>query len=80
MQDDFEELTMSPQALTILIGGVLAFVMISSEFFLIKRTSVVTLSVCGIFKVNWINSRCIWNTDIDHIGSSDYLYIDTRFW
>ncbi|CDS11473.1 hypothetical protein LRAMOSA03736 [Lichtheimia ramosa] len=37
-------------ALTILIGGVLAFVMISSEFFLIKRTSVVTLSVCGIFK------------------------------
>lgn len=34
----------------ILAGGSLAFVMITSEFFLIKRTSVVTLSVCGIFK------------------------------
>ncbi|KAF7725815.1 Triose-phosphate Transporter [Apophysomyces ossiformis] len=31
-------------------GGLLAFLMIMSEFFLIKRTSVVTLSVCGIFK------------------------------
>jgi solute carrier family 35 protein C2 len=34
----------------ILAGGSLAFFMIMSEFFLIKRTSVVTLSVCGIFK------------------------------
>ncbi|KAI8381568.1 triose-phosphate transporter family-domain-containing protein [Radiomyces spectabilis] len=34
----------------ILAGGTLAFCMIMSEFFLIKRTSVVTLSVCGIFK------------------------------
>ncbi|SAL96636.1 hypothetical protein [Absidia glauca] len=34
----------------ILLGGVLAFCMIMAEFFLIKRTSVVTLSVCGIFK------------------------------
>ncbi|KAI9480415.1 MAG: triose phosphate transporter [Benjaminiella poitrasii] len=34
----------------ILAGGSLAFFMIVSEFFLIKRTSVVTLSVCGIFK------------------------------
>lgn len=34
----------------ILAGGSLAFCMIMSEFFLIKRTSVVTLSVCGIFK------------------------------
>ncbi|CAO3689958.1 unnamed protein product [Rhizopus stolonifer] len=34
----------------ILFGGSLAFFMIVSEFFLIKRTSVVTLSVCGIFK------------------------------
>ncbi|KAG0170503.1 Triose-phosphate Transporter [Apophysomyces sp. BC1021] len=31
-------------------GGLVAFLMIMSEFFLIKRTSVVTLSVCGIFK------------------------------
>ncbi|KAG2202188.1 hypothetical protein INT47_002107 [Mucor saturninus] len=34
----------------VLAGGSLAFFMIMSEFFLIKRTSVVTLSVCGIFK------------------------------
>ncbi|KAI8061154.1 triose-phosphate transporter family-domain-containing protein [Gongronella butleri] len=34
----------------VLFGGALAFCMIMSEFFLIKRTSVVTLSVCGIFK------------------------------
>lgn len=30
--------------------GVLAFCMISSEFALLKRSSVVTLSICGIFK------------------------------
>jgi len=34
----------------ILFPGVLAFLMTSSEFALLKRTSVVTLSVCGIFK------------------------------
>ncbi|OZJ02586.1 hypothetical protein BZG36_03651 [Bifiguratus adelaidae] len=34
----------------ILLGGCLAFFMVMSEFFLIQRTSVVTLSVCGIFK------------------------------
>ncbi|KAI8100044.1 triose-phosphate transporter family-domain-containing protein [Halteromyces radiatus] len=34
----------------VLFGGALAFCMIMSEFFLIKRTSVMTLSVCGIFK------------------------------
>ena len=30
--------------------GILAFCMISSEFALLKRSSVVTLSICGIFK------------------------------
>lgn len=34
----------------ILFPGVLAFLMTASEFALLKRTSVVTLSVCGIFK------------------------------
>ncbi|RUS21983.1 hypothetical protein BC937DRAFT_90743 [Endogone sp. FLAS-F59071] len=34
----------------ILVGGCLAFLMVMSEFFLISRTSVITLSVCGIFK------------------------------
>lgn len=33
-----------------LFPGVLAFMMVAAEFALIKRTSVVTLSVCGIFK------------------------------
>ncbi|KAI9306241.1 triose-phosphate transporter family-domain-containing protein [Cunninghamella echinulata] len=34
----------------IFFGGTIAFFMVMSEFFIIKRTSVVTLSVCGIFK------------------------------
>jgi solute carrier family 35 protein C2 len=34
----------------LLFPGVLAFCMTSAEFALLKRTSVVTLSVCGIFK------------------------------
>ena len=34
----------------ILFPGLLAFLMTASEFALLKRTSVVTLSVCGIFK------------------------------
>ncbi|KAK6435742.1 hypothetical protein LTR95_008070 [Oleoguttula sp. CCFEE 5521] len=33
-----------------LFPGFLAFLMVSAEFALLKRTSVVTLSVCGIFK------------------------------
>ena len=37
-------------ALILLTPGVLAFLMVSSEFALLQRTSVVTLSVCGIFK------------------------------
>jgi len=37
-------------AMILLFPGVLAFLMTSSEFALLKRTSVVTLSVCGIFK------------------------------
>jgi len=36
--------------LILLFPGFLAFLMTSSEFALLKRTSVVTLSVCGIFK------------------------------
>lgn len=34
----------------LIIPGVLAFCMISAEFTLLQRTSVVTLSICGIFK------------------------------
>ncbi|KAK9719956.1 hypothetical protein K7432_004475 [Basidiobolus ranarum] len=36
--------------LAILLGGLTAFLMVSAEFMLISRTSVVTLSVAGIFK------------------------------
>ncbi|KAK9760516.1 hypothetical protein K7432_015374, partial [Basidiobolus ranarum] len=36
--------------LAILLGGLMAFLMVSAEFMLISRTSVVTLSVAGIFK------------------------------
>ncbi|KAI9675186.1 MAG: Triose-phosphate Transporter [Trizodia sp. TS-e1964] len=34
----------------LLFPGIMAFLMISSEFALLQRTSVVTLSICGIFK------------------------------
>ena len=34
----------------LLLPGLLAFLMTASEFALLKRTSVVTLSICGIFK------------------------------
>lgn len=36
--------------LLLLFPGFLAFLMVSAEFALLKRSSVVTLSVCGIFK------------------------------
>jgi solute carrier family 35 protein C2 len=36
--------------LIILFPGIIAFLMTSSEFALLQRTSVVTLSICGIFK------------------------------
>jgi solute carrier family 35, member C2 len=36
--------------LLLVFPGVLAFCMIASEFALLKRSSVVTLSICGIFK------------------------------
>jgi solute carrier family 35, member C2 len=36
--------------LILLFPGLLAFLMMTSEFALLKRTSVVTLSICGIFK------------------------------
>ncbi|KAF2147392.1 uncharacterized protein K452DRAFT_217152 [Aplosporella prunicola CBS 121167] len=39
-----------PSILILIFPGTLAFLMTASEFALLKRTSVVTLSVCGIFK------------------------------
>lgn len=36
--------------LLLLFPGILAFCMTSSEFALLQRTNVVTLSICGIFK------------------------------
>ncbi|KAF9888078.1 Triose-phosphate Transporter [Aspergillus nanangensis] len=37
-------------AFLLIFPGILAFCMIASEFALLKRSSVVTLSICGIFK------------------------------
>jgi solute carrier family 35 protein C2 len=39
-----------PGILLLIFPGCLAFGLISSEFALLKRTSVVTLSICGVFK------------------------------
>ena len=36
--------------LLLLFPGMIAFCMMSAEYALLKRTSVVTLSICGIFK------------------------------
>jgi hypothetical protein len=36
------------------LGGFIAFLMVVSEFVVIRRIGVVTLSVCGIFKVSYI--------------------------
>ncbi|KAL2821001.1 triose-phosphate transporter family-domain-containing protein [Aspergillus cavernicola] len=41
---------LGPSILLLVFPGVLAFCMISSEFALLQRSSVVTLSICGIFK------------------------------
>lgn len=41
---------MGPGLALLIFPGVLAFCMISSEFALLQRSSVVTLSICGIFK------------------------------
>ncbi|KAI9838509.1 MAG: Triose-phosphate Transporter [Sclerophora amabilis] len=46
----FESKGVSQSILILLFPGVLAFLMTSSEFALLQRTSVVTLSICGIFK------------------------------
>ncbi|KAI9668418.1 MAG: Triose-phosphate Transporter [Alyxoria varia] len=50
----FEELIQKKgpllSSLILMFPGILAFLMTSAEFALLKRTSVVTLSVCGIFK------------------------------
>ena len=48
----------------ILFPGMLAFCMTSAEFALLKRTSVVTLSICGIFK------------EVVTISASQYVYHD----
>ena len=49
----------------LLFPGVLAFCMTSSEFALLQRTSVVTLSICGIFK------------EVVTIGTANLVFDDT---
>lgn len=52
--DGFQQLAAARgylQGIAIMMApGILAFMMVASEFALLQRTSVVTLSVCGIFK------------------------------
>lgn len=54
VKEGFDELAqkkgLSLSISILLFPGALAFLMTSAEFALLKRTSVVTLSVCGIFK------------------------------
>ena len=44
------DLGIAKTVLLMFVPGVLAFCMIASEFTLLQRTNVVTLSICGIFK------------------------------
>ena len=39
------------------VGGIIAFFMVVSEFIVIQRIGVVTLSVCGILKVSATNNK-----------------------
>ena len=56
----------------LLFPGVLAFLMTSSEFALLKRTSVVTLSICGIFKevVTITTANFVFNDQLTPINLS----------
>ncbi|KAI9738799.1 MAG: Triose-phosphate Transporter [Cirrosporium novae-zelandiae] len=58
--------------LILLFPGCLAFCMISSEFALLQRTSVVTLSICGIFKevVTIIASQIVFHDSLTPINLS----------
>jgi solute carrier family 35 protein C2 len=59
----------------LLFPGCLAFLMTSSEFALLKRTSVVTLSICGIFKevVTITTANIIFDDPLTPINLSGLL-------
>jgi solute carrier family 35 protein C2 len=70
------EIKGKPLGVAILIfPGVLAFLMTSSEFALLKRTSVVTLSICGIFKevVTITTANFIFNDPLTPINLTGLL-------
>lgn len=54
----------------LIFPGVLAFLMTASEFALLKRTSVVTLSICGIFKevVTLITANLVFDDPLTPIN------------
>ncbi|KAI9789033.1 MAG: Triose-phosphate Transporter [Peltula sp. TS41687] len=56
----------------LLFPGLLAFLMTSSEFALLQRTSVVTLSICGIFKevVTIVAAGIVFHDDLTPINLS----------
>ena len=53
-----------PGICLLIFPGILAFCMISSEFALLQRTNVVTLSICGIFK------------EVVTISAAEFVYED----
>ena len=59
----------------ILFPGLLAFLMTTSEFALLQRTSVVTLSICGIFKevVTISGAGIVYHDDLTVINVSGLL-------
>ncbi len=59
----------------LLFPGVLAFCMTSSEFALLQRTSVVTLSICGIFKevVTIATSNVVFHDTLTPINVSGLI-------
>jgi len=59
----------------LLFPGCLAFMMTASEFALLKRTSVVTLSICGIFKevVTITTANLVFNDPLTPINLSGLI-------
>ena len=59
----------------LLFPGVLAFLMTASEFALLKRTSVVTLSICGIFKevVTILTAKIVFHDPLTPINLTGLL-------
>jgi len=58
--------------LLLIFPGILAFGMLSSQFALLKRASVVTLNVCGIFKelVTIMGANIVFHDELTFINAT----------